>query len=43
MTEALPCGDSCDAAGLETGLRKIAESANTPLISYLKEESFMSQ
>jgi dihydrodipicolinate synthase/N-acetylneuraminate lyase len=36
---ALPCGDPRDAAGLETGLREIAESANTPLILYLKEEN----
>jgi dihydrodipicolinate synthase/N-acetylneuraminate lyase len=36
---ALPCGDPRDAAGLETGLREMAESANTPLILYLKEEN----
>jgi dihydrodipicolinate synthase/N-acetylneuraminate lyase len=36
---ALPCGDPRDAAGLENGLREIAESANTPLILYLKEEN----
>ncbi|HEY8459018.1 MAG TPA: dihydrodipicolinate synthase family protein, partial [Blastocatellia bacterium] len=36
---ALPCGDPRDAKGLETGLREIAEAANTPLILYLKEES----
>jgi dihydrodipicolinate synthase/N-acetylneuraminate lyase len=36
---ALPCGDPRDAKGLETGLREIAESANTPLILYLKEEN----
>jgi dihydrodipicolinate synthase/N-acetylneuraminate lyase len=36
---ALPCGDPRDASGLENGLREIAESANTPLILYLKEEN----
>jgi dihydrodipicolinate synthase/N-acetylneuraminate lyase len=36
---ALPCGDPRDAKGLETGLREIAEYANTPLILYLKEEN----
>ena len=36
---ALPCGDPRDANGLETGLREIAESANTPLILYLKDEN----
>src|SRR5262249_3293927 len=36
---ALPCGDPRDAIGLENGLREIAESADTPLILYLKEES----
>jgi dihydrodipicolinate synthase/N-acetylneuraminate lyase len=36
---ALPCGDPRDAKGLETGLREIAETANTPLILYLKEEN----
>jgi dihydrodipicolinate synthase/N-acetylneuraminate lyase len=36
---ALPCGDPRDAKGLETGLREIADSANTPLILYLKEEN----
>ncbi|MBO0727476.1 MAG: dihydrodipicolinate synthase family protein, partial [Blastocatellia bacterium] len=36
---ALPCGDPRDAKGLETGLREIAESSNTPLILYLKEEN----
>jgi dihydrodipicolinate synthase/N-acetylneuraminate lyase len=36
---ALPCGDPRDAKGLENGLREIAESANTPLILYLKEEN----
>jgi dihydrodipicolinate synthase/N-acetylneuraminate lyase len=36
---ALPCGDPRDAKGLETGLREIAEGANTPLILYLKEEN----
>jgi dihydrodipicolinate synthase/N-acetylneuraminate lyase len=36
---ALPCGDPRDAKGLETGLREIADSANIPLILYLKEEN----
>jgi dihydrodipicolinate synthase/N-acetylneuraminate lyase len=36
---ALPCGDPRDAKGLETGLREISETANTPLILYLKEEN----
>lgn len=36
---ALPCADPRDAKGLETGLREIAETANTPLILYLKEEN----
>lgn len=36
---ALPCADPRDAKGLENGLREIAESANTPLILYLKEEN----
>jgi dihydrodipicolinate synthase/N-acetylneuraminate lyase len=36
---ALPCCDPRDAKGLETGLREIAESANTPLILYLKDEN----
>jgi len=36
---ALPCGDPRDAKGLETGLREIAESADTPLILYLKDEN----
>lgn len=35
---ALPCGDPRDAAGLERGLREIAEAAGTPLMLYLKEE-----
>jgi dihydrodipicolinate synthase/N-acetylneuraminate lyase len=35
---ALPCGDPRDAAGLETGLREIAESAGLGLILYLKDE-----
>ena len=36
---ALPCADPRDADGLEVGLREIAESADTPLILYLKEEN----
>jgi dihydrodipicolinate synthase/N-acetylneuraminate lyase len=35
----LPCGDPRDAAGLERGLREIADAAATPLILYLKEEN----
>jgi dihydrodipicolinate synthase/N-acetylneuraminate lyase len=35
---ALPCGDPRDAAGLERGLREVAEAAGTPLMLYLKEE-----
>jgi dihydrodipicolinate synthase/N-acetylneuraminate lyase len=35
---ALPCGDPRDAAGLEAGLREIAEAAGTGLVLYLKEE-----
>lgn len=34
----LPCHDPRDAAGLERGLREIAEAASTKLILYLKEE-----
>jgi len=36
---ALPCGDPRDPAGLEAGLREIAEAAGTGLILYLKEEN----
>src|SRR5262249_56039161 len=32
-------GDAGEAKGLENGLREIAESADTPLILYLKEEN----
>lgn len=35
----LPCGDPRDAAGLERGLREVAEAAATPLVLYLKEEN----
>lgn len=35
----LPCSDPRDAAGLEQGLREIADAAATPLILYLKEEN----
>jgi dihydrodipicolinate synthase/N-acetylneuraminate lyase len=35
----LPCGDPRDAAGLESGLREIAEAAAIPLVLYLKEEN----
>ncbi len=34
----LPCNDPRDAAGLERGLREVADAAKTPLILYLKEE-----
>lgn len=34
----LPCADPRDAAGLEQGLRDIADAAGMPLILYLKEE-----
>ena len=34
----LPCGDPRDAAGLERGIREIADAAGVPLIVYLKEE-----
>lgn len=34
----LPCSDPRDAAGLERGLREIADAADTPLLLYLKEE-----
>ncbi len=36
---ALPCGDPRDAAGLEVGLREIAQAAGLGLIVYLKEET----
>src|SRR5262245_45561028 len=36
---ALPCADPRDAKGLEIGLREVADSANTPLILYLKDEN----
>ncbi len=35
---ALPCADPRDAAGLERGLREIAEQAGMGLILYLKDE-----
>jgi dihydrodipicolinate synthase/N-acetylneuraminate lyase len=35
----LPCSDPRDAAGLEAGLREIAEAAGLGLILYLKEET----
>jgi 4-hydroxy-tetrahydrodipicolinate synthase len=34
----LPCGDPRDAAGMEAGLREIADEAGMPLILYLKSE-----
>jgi dihydrodipicolinate synthase/N-acetylneuraminate lyase len=34
----LPCGDPRDAAGLETGLREIAEACGVPLSVYIKHE-----
>jgi dihydrodipicolinate synthase/N-acetylneuraminate lyase len=35
----LPCSDPRDAAGLERGIREIADQAATPLVLYLKEEN----
>jgi dihydrodipicolinate synthase/N-acetylneuraminate lyase len=35
----LPCGDPRDAAGLETGLRDIAEACGVPLSVYVKHEA----
>ena len=34
----LPCGDPRDAAGLEAGIRELADAAGLPLILYLKSE-----
>src|SRR3954447_12832952 len=34
----LPCGDPRDAAGMEAGLREIADACGLPLIVYLKSE-----
>jgi dihydrodipicolinate synthase/N-acetylneuraminate lyase len=34
----LPCGDPRDAAGMEAGVREIANAAGVPLILYLKSE-----
>jgi dihydrodipicolinate synthase/N-acetylneuraminate lyase len=34
----LPCSDPRDAAGLERGIREIADAAGMPLVVYLKEE-----
>ena len=34
----LPCGDPRDPAGMETGLREIADACGLPLIVYLKSE-----
>jgi dihydrodipicolinate synthase/N-acetylneuraminate lyase len=36
---ALPCNDPRDAAGLETGLREIADAAGLGLTLYVKEET----
>jgi len=36
---ALPCADPRDPAGLETGLREIAEACGVPLSIYLKHEA----
>lgn len=36
---ALPCADPRDAAGLEVGLREIAEAAGLGLVLYLKDET----
>ncbi len=35
----LPCSDPRDAAGLERGLREIADACATPLVLYLKDEN----
>jgi dihydrodipicolinate synthase/N-acetylneuraminate lyase len=35
----LPCGDPRDAAGIEAGVREIADAAGMGLILYLKEEN----
>lgn len=35
----LPCADPRDAAGLETGLREIAEACGVPLSVYIKHEA----
>ena len=34
----LPCGDPRDPAGLEAGIREIADATGMPLILYLKAE-----
>jgi dihydrodipicolinate synthase/N-acetylneuraminate lyase len=34
----LPCGDPRDAAGMEMGIREIADAAGLPLILYLKSD-----
>jgi dihydrodipicolinate synthase/N-acetylneuraminate lyase len=34
----LPCGDPRDAAGMEMGLREIADATGIPLVLYLKSE-----
>lgn len=36
---ALPCADPRDAKGIETGLRRFSDAAETPLIVYLKDEN----
>src|SRR5713226_8908687 len=36
---ALPCGDPCDALGLEQGMREIADATETPLLAYVKDEN----
>jgi dihydrodipicolinate synthase/N-acetylneuraminate lyase len=36
---ALPCADPRDAKGLEDGLRRFSDAAETPLIVYVKEEN----
>ena len=35
----LPCADPRDAAGLERGIREIADAVGTPLVLYLKDEN----
>jgi dihydrodipicolinate synthase/N-acetylneuraminate lyase len=34
----LPCGDPRDAAGLERGIRELADASGAPLILYVKDE-----
>jgi dihydrodipicolinate synthase/N-acetylneuraminate lyase len=36
---ALPCSDPRDAAGIEAGLRQVADTSGLPLILYIKDEN----